>query len=149
MGIRNKTKGWATDINQGFIDKAQSGVYHSAFHRSFEKNFQIFSGGAKLDKYFKYGENGDVLMSTSLLSQVNFENHNLVSSPINKKFNLIFCRNVLIYFDKTLQEKVLDKFAESLLPKGFLVLGYYDTNPLVLSKKFKLIDATTRIYQLA
>jgi chemotaxis protein methyltransferase CheR len=149
LGLRQKTKGWATDINQGFIDRAQAGQYHSSSKRSFEKNFNVFSRGkAPLSKYYDELPDGEIQLNLNLLSQVTFQNHNLVSDEVNKKFNLIFCRNVLIYFDKTLQTKVLNKFADSLEPNGFLVLGYYDTNPLVLTDRFKLIDATTRIYQL-
>jgi len=150
INLRIRAKGTATDINQGFIDKAKAGVYHSASLRSFEKNFKAFSKeGASISKYVTVNQEGDLQMNTNLLNQVTFENNNLVSAPLNGKFNLIFCRNVLIYFDKQLQEKVLEKFANSLHTGGYLVLGYYDTNPLVLSNRFKLIDATTRIYQLA
>ncbi|MGY6562572.1 MAG: CheR family methyltransferase [Luteibaculaceae bacterium] len=150
MRMRTNAKGYATDINQGFIDKAKIGLYHSASQRSFEKNFKAFAeGNSSLEKFYTKTSDGDIQLDTNLLSNITFENQNLVSDVTNRQFELIFCRNVLIYFDKALQTKVLEKFANALKPGGYLVLGYYDTNPLVLSDRFKLIDATTRIYQLA
>ena len=78
---------------------------------------------------------------------VDFGYHNLVSDRVNRRFDIIFCRNVMIYFDDDLKMKVLRSLVEALEPVGgFLVLGYYDMLPEESREFLKQYDANARIY---
>jgi len=87
-------------------------------------------------------------MNQSLKRNVTFASHNLVTDGVFGEMHLIFCRNVLIYFDKTLQNRVLGLFAESLNYGGFLCLGSKETLQFSsVAEHFKVIDEREKIYQ--
>ena len=79
-------------------------------------------------------------------TNVSFRKHNLVSDPMPEKFDLIFCRNVMIYFDENLKYRVLRLLHKCLKPNGYLVIGYYDIMPDAGKEYFGIYDVKTRIY---
>ncbi|MFZ5999959.1 MAG: CheR family methyltransferase, partial [Bacteroidota bacterium] len=100
-----------------------------------------------LSKYYsKADANG--MMDLSLIRHVTFEHHNLITSPFTRKFDIIFCRNVMIYFDNEAKRKLFNKFYDSLNPNGLFIIGFYDAVlPLVDPTKFKVLDIDAKIFQ--
>jgi chemotaxis protein methyltransferase CheR len=87
-------------------------------------------------------------MSNALSQNVTFANHNLVTDSIFGEMHLILCRNVLIYFNRELQNRVLSLFNESLVKKGFLALGSKESIQFSsLENDFKPIDKKNKIFQ--
>jgi chemotaxis protein methyltransferase CheR len=125
LGFQNKAKAYATDINNSIMEEAKEGIYPK---RKMDINFQNFSrysnGEGDLLKYCSEGDRGEHKMDKTLLDHVTFREHNLATElePF-MKFDLILCRNVLIYFNNQLQEKVLGLYHRSLLEGGLLCIG--------------------------
>ncbi|MGO5012131.1 CheR family methyltransferase [Niallia sp. Sow4_A1] len=121
-GIYEKTKIYATDINADVLKVAKTGVFSIANMRKFTTNY-LKAGGAKAFSDY-YDVKGDtVKFDINLTKNIVFAQHNLVTDRSFNEFHVIFCRNVLIYFDKALQNKVHQLFYDSLGMFGFLGLG--------------------------
>ena len=118
MGLLHKSQIYATDFNSTILSEAENAMYPmEEFIQS--KNNYIQSGGQKdFESWFEMNENY-VQLKQSIRNKVIFFKHNLVSDSSINEFNLIFCRNVLIYFDKSLQQKVFDLIDESLIRNTF------------------------------
>lgn len=121
-GIYEKTKIYATDISADVLKVAKTGVFSIANMRKFTTNY-IKAGGTKAFSDY-YDVKGDtVKFDINLTKNIVFAQHNLVTDRSFNEFHVIFCRNVLIYFDKALQNKVHQLFYDSLGMFGFLGLG--------------------------
>lgn len=121
-GIYEKTKIYATDINADVLKVAKTGVFSIANMRKFTTNYLKAGGTTAFSDY--YDVIGDtVKFDINLTKNIIFAQHNLVTDRSFNEFHVIFCRNVLIYFDKALQNKVHQLFYESLGMFGFLGLG--------------------------
>ncbi len=121
-GILHKSRLYATDINPGVIEKARSGIFPAGQMRKYSENY-IQSGG-KNDFSSYYTANYNLAKFDEKLSEkMTFATHNLVSDSSFNEFQLILCRNTLIYFNKNLQSRVLELFDQSLELLGFLALG--------------------------
>ncbi len=147
MGILNKCKIIATDLDADIIQRAKSGVYPLKNMELNQKNYVRFQGQASLDKYYRE-EQGKVLMDKSLIEHVSFREHNLVSGAAFSKFDLVLCRNVMIYFNQTLQNNVLKLFHESLFKYGYLVVGSKES--LIwceIANKFIVVNNEEKIYK--
>lgn len=117
---------YATDINPRVLDKAAKGIFPLNQMKQHSRNY-ILSGGER-DFSSYYVSMYDVAkFHPDLSSKMIFSTHNLVSDSSFNEFQLIVCRNVLIYFDKDLQNKVFRLFDDSLQPLGFLALGAKET----------------------
>ncbi len=117
---------YATDINPSVLETAKHGIYPINLMRTYSQNY-IQSGG-KADFSDYYTANYDfVRFKDTLRKNMIFSTHNLVSDASFNEFQLILCRNVLIYFDKDLQEKVLRLFDGSLQNLAYLALGSKET----------------------
>jgi chemotaxis protein methyltransferase CheR len=125
-GIYEKTKIYATDLNPDVLKEAKAGRYSLESMRKYTHNY-IQSGGKKaFSDYYSVKENR-VQFHSSLSKNIIFAQHNLVTDRSFNEFHVIFCRNVLIYFNKRLQEKVHELFYESLGMFGILGLGDAET----------------------
>ncbi|NCI46647.1 protein-glutamate O-methyltransferase CheR [Sediminibacterium sp. WSJ-3] len=120
--LLHKSLLYATDINPGVLQKLQSGIFPIAQMRQYSENYIESGGTGDFSKYYTAKYNL-AKFNESLNSKMIVSTHNLVSDRSFNEFQLIFCRNVLIYFDKPLQDKVLGLFDESLETLGFLALG--------------------------
>lgn len=147
MGLLGKVKVFATDINENVIAKAKKGRYSIKNINVNSANYNKFNAKGDFSQYYK--ENGkEIEMDTSLISSVYFRNHNLTSLESFSKFDIILCRNVMIYFDKVLQNKVFDLFHESLYKYGLLVIGARESMVWCsISNKYKLLNEKERLYQ--
>ena len=125
-GLYNRCLIYATDINPKVLEKAKKGMFPLANMRQYSENYQRSGGAQDFSQY--YTANYDIAkFDSDLKSKIIFSTHNLVSDSSFNEFQLIVCRNVLIYFDKELQCKVLSLFDDSLESLGFLALGSKET----------------------
>ncbi|HTH55727.1 MAG TPA: protein-glutamate O-methyltransferase CheR [Cyclobacteriaceae bacterium] len=122
MGIHNDVSLYATDLDVNVLERAKSASYPAKNMDLNEKNYIRFEGKWSLRDYYKE-ENGRVTFDKNLFNNVTFRKHDLVTGDIFNKFDLILCRNVMIYFNQTLQNEVLKKFHESLFKYGYLAIG--------------------------
>ncbi len=139
-GLYEKTKIYATDINPEVLKIAKSGLYSLEKMRKYTNNY-IQSGGKKaFSDYYNVTSNG-VKFHPFLTKNVIFAQHNLVTDRSFNEFHVILCRNVLIYFNKHLQNKVHELFYESLCMLGILGLG--DKETIVYTEKAHCYEDVT------
>ena len=125
-GLLQKSLIYATDINPGVLEKAKSGIFPISQMKYYSENY-IASGGIEdFSAYYTANYEG-VKFNQDLRNKMIFSTHNLVSDSSFNEFHLIICRNVLIYFDKELQERVFTLFDASLGKLGYLALGSKET----------------------
>ncbi|MFA4952438.1 protein-glutamate O-methyltransferase CheR [Brevundimonas sp.] len=125
-GLYERTLFYATDINPDALRAAQAGVYTLDRLRKFTENHQKSGGRSSLSDYYTAGY-GRAVFDRSLTSRVVFSDHSLVSDAVFAEMHLISCRNVMIYFDRVLQDRAIGLFKDSLPRGGFLGLGSRET----------------------
>ena len=125
-GLYDRARIYATDINEVVLQRAKAGIFPLERMQEYTDNYMRAGGKRSFSEYYtaKYG---GALFDQSLTKNVVFSQHNLVTDRSFSEFNVILCRNVLIYFDKTLQAKVHGLFYDSLSMFGVLVLGSKET----------------------
>jgi chemotaxis protein methyltransferase CheR len=121
-GLLERSVIYATDINQKALQAAKEGIYPLENMKSYTTNYQKAGGKKPFSDYYmaKYDS---VLLDKSLKQNIVFSIHNLAVDSSFNEFQLILCRNVLIYFNQALQNKVINLFYDSLCSFGFLALG--------------------------
>ncbi|MGF7218305.1 chemotaxis protein methyltransferase CheR [Spirosoma lacussanchae] len=117
---------YATDLNPEVLESARQGIFSMSTMKQYSENY-ILSGGTTDFSTYYTAHYGRVKFNEELAEKMVFSTHNLVSDRSFNEFDLILCRNVLIYFTKTLQERVLTLFDESLAPLSYLGLGSKET----------------------
>ena len=125
-GLYDNCNIYATDFNANSLKLAQSGVMSYSRMQKYTENYYLAGGKRSFSDYYQSHEDG-ILMSKDLMQNVTFAKHNLASDSVFGQFHLILCRNVLIYFGKSLQEKVFSLFSDSILPLGYLCLGSHES----------------------
>jgi chemotaxis protein methyltransferase CheR len=121
-GLDARSTIYATDINPNVLATAKGGIYDARSISDFNKNYVASAGRERPSDYYT-SEYGLVRFDRSLFENIAFLEHNLVTDEVFVEAHLILCRNVLIYFSKDLQDRVLSLFARSLGFKGILGLG--------------------------
>jgi chemotaxis protein methyltransferase CheR len=121
-GLLDRTRIYATDINDAVSQQARSGIFPLNRMQEYTDNYIRAGGKRSFSEYYTAKYDG-ALFSPSLTRNVVFSPHNLVTDRSFSEFNVIFCRNVLIYFDRSLQNHVHALFYESLVMFGILALG--------------------------
>lgn len=145
-GLLERTVIYATDINQEALQKARDGISSINNMKSYTENYLKAGGKNSFSDYYKAKYNS-VLWDKSLRQNIVFSVHNLAMDKSFNEFQLILCRNVLIYFNQALQSKVITLFYESLCPFGFLCLGNKES--LLFADKrscFEEIDKKEKIF---
>jgi chemotaxis protein methyltransferase CheR len=125
-GILDRTIFYATDINPKALEAAANGVYALDRIKSFTENHQKSGGKSSLSDYYTAGY-GRAVFDKALRSRVVFSDHSLVTDAVFAEVQFISCRNVLIYFDRNLQDRAVGLFRDSLPRKAFLGLGSKET----------------------
>ena len=144
--LLNRSVIYATDINQKSLQIAKDGVYPVENMKAYTANYQKSGGTNSFSEYYKAKYNS-VMFDKSLKQNVVFAAHNLAVDKSFNEFQLIVCRNVLIYFNQQLQNKVINLFYESLCPFGILCLGSKES--LLFSDKknaFSDVDKKEKIF---
>jgi chemotaxis protein methyltransferase CheR len=142
-----KTQIYATDYNENIIKKAKEGIYPLDKLKEYISNYQRAGGIQSFADYYT-ARYGNAVMNTHLKTNMVFADHNLVSDASFGEMDLIICRNVLIYFDRKLQDQAIGLFRESLSAGGFLCLGSKES--LRFSKysgDFEDVRTDERIYR--
>ena len=120
--LYERSRIYATDINEVVLQKAKAGIFPIDRMQEYTENY-IAAGGKRAFSDYYVAKYGGALFSPSLTRSVVFSQHNLVTDSSFSEFNAILCRNVLIYFDKSLQARVHELFYNSLTMFGILALG--------------------------
>jgi len=137
MNLLHKSLVYATDLNPAVLEKAAQGMFGLSQMKQYSENY-ILSGGSKDFSSYYTAKYSLAKFNDDLRTKIIFSTHNLVSDHSFNEFQLILCRNVLIYFDRDLQHKVLSLFDESLEELGYLALGSKETLEFSpLAKKYK------------
>lgn len=121
-GLYDRARIYATDINEVVVQRAKAGIFPIDRMQEYTENY-IRAGGKKSFSEYYTAKYGGALFDQSLTRNVVFSQHNLVTDKSFSEFNVILCRNVLIYFDKSLQSKVHELFYDSLAMFGILAVG--------------------------
>ncbi len=146
-GLYERAQIYATDFNDEALQKAQERIYPLEKIQEYSANYQAAGGKKALSDYYQTQYEA-VLLDASLQKRITFANHNLVTDSVFAEMHLILCRNVLIYFDRTLQARVLSLFRDSLCHQGFLCLGNKETLRFSeIADDFVEIVQRERIYQ--
>lgn len=125
-GLSDRTMFYATDINPDALQKAESGTFELSRMQLFSNNYQQAGGKKSLSDYYTAAY-GAATFDKSLRERVVFSDHSLVTDEVFGEMHFISCRNVLIYFDRALQNRAIGLFDSSLARKGFLGLGSKET----------------------
>ena len=138
---------YATDTNEMVLDKAKSGIFPIEKMKDFTVNYRKAGGLASFADYYT-ARYDNAIMDNSLKKNIVFSNHNLVTDSVFGEMDLIMCRNVLIYFNRDLQDRVFRLFMDSLRPGGFLCLGSKETVRFSsLSGNFENVIEKERVYR--
>ncbi len=144
---RKKMQIYATDFNDLILDRAKKGVYPIDSVRDYTLNYQKAGGLNSFSDYYT-ADYDTVIINSPLNDRVLFSAHNLATDMVFAEMNIIFCRNVLIYFNKELQNKVVRMFYESLCPGGFLCLGSKESLKFTdFADKFEVVAEKEKIYR--
>ena len=146
-GLLDKTLIYATDINEVVLTKAREGIYPVDRIKEYTQNYQKAGGKESFATYYtaKYDA---AIMDQSLKKHIVFSQHNLATDNVFGEMQLVMCRNVLIYFDKELQNRVIGLFDESLVRHGLLCLGSKESMRFSdYNKHYKELIGQEKIYQ--
>ena len=146
-GMYGKTTFFATDFNDVLLQTAKEGIYDLRNVQQFTRNYQQAGGKGSFSEYY-HAQYDAIMIDSALKRNITFANHNLVTDSVFTEAHFILCRNVLIYFNKTLQNQTLRLFRDSLVRGGFLCLGTKESLQFSdVQKDFKVVDERARIYQ--
>lgn len=146
-GLLDRTQIYATDFNPHVIETARKGIYPVSRIKEYTYNYQVSGGKESFSNYYT-ARYDSVLFDSRLKNSIMFAEHNLVTDNVFAEVNLIICRNVLIYFNKQLQNRVVKLFNDSLVKGGYLGLGSKENLMFTeVFDKFDTIDSKEKIYQ--
>ncbi len=147
MGIEDSVQIIATDLDTNILKRAKMGRFPQKHMDLNERNYVRFQGTGKLSDYYKL-QNNEAILDPTLLENVSFRQHDLVRGDVFNKFDLVLCRNVMIYFNQQLQNDVLKKLHESLFKYGYLAIGSKES--LIwcdIAGKFLVVNNEEKIYR--
>jgi chemotaxis protein methyltransferase CheR len=125
-GLLERSQIYATDIDPESLRRARSGTYDSRRLPGFTTNHVAAGGKAALSEYYSSASSA-IAFARFLAKRIVFSDHSLATDGVFAEVQLVSCRNVLIYFERSLQERSVDLFLQSLCPRGFLGLGSKET----------------------
>jgi len=146
-GLYHRCRIYATDMNQRALDQARAGVFSLPLIQTSTQNYFQAGGQQSFSQYYTTASD-QAIFSTSLKKNLVFSQHNLATDGSFNEFNLIFCRNVLIYFNPLLQARVHHLLYESLCRFGILGLGRQESLKLTLHEKdYRNLAGHEKLYQ--
>ena len=148
-GLLERSMVYATDINPKSLSKARQGIFSIASIQGHTSNYQAAGGRQAFSDYYTAAYDG-AIFDKSLRNNVTFADHSLATDSVFSETQLILCRNVLIYFNKKLQDRALGLFHESLSHRGFLGLGSKESIDFsAYTAHFEALDKPERIFRKA
>lgn len=146
-GLLQRSMIYATDINPQALTKARRGIFPIAGMKAQTVNYQNAGGQGAFSDYYTAAYDG-ALFDPALRSNVTFADHSLATDSVFSETQLVLCRNVLIYFNKTLQDRALGLFHESLGHRGFLGLGSKESIDFsAYAQHFDTLDKSARLFR--
>jgi chemotaxis protein methyltransferase CheR len=146
-GLLERTRMYATDINEAVLGSARLGVFPLEKMQEYTRNYVQAGGTRAFSEYYLANYDGAVF-DRRLTENTVFAQHNLVSDRAFNEFHVIICRNVMIYFDRTLQERVFRLFHDSLARFGVLGLGHKETLRFsAFADRFEELDAQEKLWK--
>jgi len=146
-GLIDRCRIYATDINERVLEKAREGIYPLELMQKYTQNY-IQAGGTRSFSEYYTAAYDNAIFRPALHEQVVFARHNLVTDGSFNQFDLILCRNVMIYFNRRLQDRVHRLLYDSLANFGVLGLGAKETLSLTpLENRYTELDAPHRLYR--
>src|SRR5205085_11543477 len=148
-GLLERTILYATDINHDSLDKARQGIFPLEQMQSFTRNYQRAGGQRSFSDYYTAAYGG-ALFDRKLRDSITFADHSLATDAVFSETQLVSCRNVLIYFNRELQDRALGLFHESLSHRGFLGLGAKESIDFSNhARSFDVLSRAERLYRKA
>lgn len=146
-GLYDRCRIYATDLSEAVIRKAKQGLFPLALMKDYTRNYQQAGGKTSFSDY--YLPNSDhAIFHPSLRENIVFAPHNLVTDSSFNEFNVILCRNVMIYFNKGLQDRVHGLFHQSLARLGVLALGRRESLRFSSHEtSYEVFDEPERLYR--
>ncbi len=146
-GIYSRCRIYATDFNETVLARAKAGIYPLALMREYAAAHA--AAGGRGDLSIHYADDGrNAVFDAEIRERIVFAQHNLAGDGPFNEFHAVFCRNVLIYFDRPLQGRVHDLMWGSLVPHGFLALGSSESLSLsVHQDRYEEMPGRKRIYR--
>lgn len=146
-GLLTRTRIYATDYNNHSLDIAAKGSYSLEHLQLYSDNYHLAGENKSLDNYYQKSAQ-KITFLPELKEKITFAHHNLMKDGVFAEMHLVLCRNVLIYFDQTLQNRVLHVLSDSLTHRGFLVLGDMETIEFsAIAEEFEAHCGKKRIYR--
>lgn len=146
-GILDRCRIYATDLSAELLDRARRGIFSLSAIRDYTANYVRAGGTKDFSQYYRAGHDA-IRFRDDIRRNLIFSQHNLASDGSFNEFQLILCRNVMIYFNPTLRRRVHELLYESLAIFGVLGLGMRETmagNPL--AKRYAVVDESVRLYR--
>lgn len=146
-GLLSRATIFGTDFNDSALEQARAGIYPAGRIKDATRGYQEAGGSRSFGEYY-HASYDSVALSSSLKERITFANHNLTADGVFGEMQLVLCRNVLIYFNRELQDRALTLFADSLARGGFLVLGTKEDIAFSsVADRFDVVDHAARIFQ--
>jgi chemotaxis protein methyltransferase CheR len=147
VGLLERTLFYATDINPASLQIAERGIYAVERAAAFSRAYRAAGGNASFGDYVTAAYGG-IAFRRDLRKRIVFSDHSLATDNVFCEVQLVTCRNVLMYFDRALQDRALDLFVEALVRRGFLGIGARETLLFCRRKSaFDELDRNLRIYR--
>jgi chemotaxis protein methyltransferase CheR len=148
-GLLSRTRIYATDLSANALEVARRGIFPLSRMQEYTKNYLAAGGSRSFSEYYTSGYDG-ALFDPKLVSNVLFTQHDLAVDASFAEFNVVVCRNVMIYFGRELKERVLSLFLDSMMPLGVLCLGYAETLRCTRAEAhFDVLSEAESIYRRA
>jgi chemotaxis protein methyltransferase CheR len=146
-GLFDRARIYATDLHEGIIQRARQGVFPLRSMQTYTRNYQLSGGKHDFSKYYTSGYDR-ALFRSSLKRHITFACHSLVSDSSFNEFDLILCRNVMLYFNLELRKRVHTLLYESLRVGGFLAVGDKETiTDSPHAKAYAVVSKELKLYQ--
>ncbi len=146
-GLYHRSRLYATDINETVLRKAKTGIFSLKLMQEYTHNYIKAGGKSSFSKYYTAAY-GNAIFSSELKENIVFSLHNLVTDNSFNEFHVIFCRNVLIYFNKFLQNRVHTLLYESLIRLGILGLGRQESIKFTpYEKNYEQLEGGDKLYR--
>jgi chemotaxis protein methyltransferase CheR len=145
--LLERSRIYATDLNAANLEKARQGIVPLHYLKEYNQNYRLAGGPNALSDYYTI-QPKQAIMHKLLRDSILFAQHNLVTDRVFNEFQLVCCRNVLIYFNKDLQHHVIRLFHDSLAPLGYLAIGTKESLLFTeMRTRFETISDTNKIFR--
>lgn len=146
-GLLDRTRLYATDLNPANLEKARQGIIPLAHMRAYTDNY-LQAGGKNAFSSYYTALYDHAIIRKEYRKNIVLAQHNLAVDTVFNEFQLICCRNVLIYFNRDLQSRVFQLFYDSLAPRGYLATGMKESmQTSSIRPQFETVSLPTRIYR--